>query len=119
MALDASQRARIRKYLGYGSVYLQSNGCEQRFESVLSTLAGVPEDEAQVLVELARCERVDEQIEKVFTTSLAIQDGAIQMRAAYQLQTLRSIGTQAAARISRLITMPLKDGGGFSTSGAM
>jgi len=119
MALDGSQRAKIRKYLGYSSRYLQSGcGDEQRLESAFDAIAGVPDDEAQVLVELERCERVDVQIEKVFTTALAIQDGSIHLRAAYQLQTVRSIGTQAAGRISRLIGMPLKDGGGFSTSGA-
>jgi hypothetical protein len=117
MALDGSQRAKVRKYLGYGARYQQAAGDEQRLEAALDAIATEPYDEDEIVRELARCERVDEQIEKVFTTALAIQDGAISLRAAYQLQTVRSIGTQAAARIANLLGMPLRNGGGFATSG--
>jgi hypothetical protein len=119
MALDGTERAKVRKYLGYGARYQQAAGNEQRLEAALDAIATESYDEDQIRVELARCERVDAAIEKVFTTALAIRDGAIEMRAAYQLQTVRSIGTQAAARIANLLGMDLRNGGGFATAGPM
>jgi hypothetical protein len=117
MALDGTQRAKVRKYLGYGARYQQAPGDEQRLEAAMDAIATEPFDEAEIVLELQTCEWVDQQLRKVAVTALAIKDGAIEMRAAYQLQTVRSLGTQAAARIANTLGMDLKNGGGFATVG--
>ena len=117
MALDGAQRAKVRKYLGYGARYIHVPGDEQRLENAMDAIATVPEDEAQIVVELQRCEQCDQQLEKVFTTVLAVSNGAIHLDAGRQMQIVRSLGTQAAGRIARLLGMPLMNGGGFSPTG--
>jgi hypothetical protein len=114
MALSSAERAKVRKYLGWGARFFQVT---TELEQAMDTLGTAPDDETEVREELLKCQEADEQMKKVFTTALAIQVGAIRSHAHYQLGLIRSMGTQAAARIASILEVPLKNGGGFSVSG--
>jgi hypothetical protein len=110
VALDGTQRARIRKYLGWEARFHQ---VQQDLEQALDAIAVFPDDEVEVLAELQRCIETDEQILKVRTTALAIQDGAIHLRAHYQLGVLRSIGKGHVRRIANILGVAVRNGGAF------
>lgn len=114
MALTGTQRAQIRKYLGWEARFHQVT---PQLEQAMDAIAALPDDEAEVIAELGQCHEVDAALAKVRTTAMAVSTGGVELRAAYQLQTLRSLGTQHAARIANILGVPLRNGGGFSPSG--
>lgn len=117
MALTGTERASIRRYLGYPARFHE---WDTILEQAMNALDGT-DDEAVVRTELARCAAIDAELDAL---DGSIQDvvnagSTIRLSPAQQLSVIRSRGRQAVARLSALFAVPIRSDafgtGGYST----
>ncbi len=110
------QRAEIRRWLGITGRF---PNVDARLEQALDQLGVSPNDECQVVEMSEVCKSIDTQIRNLATGCLKVVDiEGVQLRGAYALDTLRSMGRQYSGSISKIIGIPLEQGGFFSATGA-
>lgn len=105
MALSGAQRAKVRKYLGWSARF---HSTDDRLEQAMNAVANLPDDEAEIVAELARLEDIDAQITATNTTAKVVTLGSIETRAAYQLSVLCRRGRQAAGRIAAILGVAIR-----------
>lgn len=114
--LSEQTRAKVRLYMG---VTPKFPDVDSRLEEALDNMNGNPEDECLLENEIARCDSVQSAIDDLVGGCVKVVEvEGVQIRAAYGLQTLRSMGRQYVAALSRILGVPVVDGGYFSTTGA-
>lgn len=115
MALTDAQRSKVRFYLGWSSRWTDVNS---RLESAMDSLSS-SEDETRVTDALTQCDAIKAKLDALASDcAKVVQVDGIQLRSAYALQTLRSLGRQEAGSISKILGVPMKDGGYFAATGS-
>lgn len=117
MALTGTERAQIRKYLGWTT--LTGSGEERTsLERSMDAIDTRPDDEAEVRVELTRALDADAFIEAQYQLSgKATQVGTIQLRVHYQVAAAIHRGREAVIRMASILDVAVKPGAAFHAGG--
>ena len=111
MALDAAERAKIRRYLGWSARFHQT---DDMLEQAMNAIATEVEDELLVKADLVLLVQIDAELEGIVVIAKATQVGGLQLRAAYQQVVLRSRGRRVSNRIASAMGVT-KRGDAFGT----
>lgn len=105
MALDTPQRASIRRYLGWPGKHHQT---DSGLEMAMDQLSNQADDLAIVIGLIGKCDGIMAELDLVPGTLEATKVGSIQLRGAYQLQTLRSLGRTFVSQLSAILGVEVK-----------
>lgn len=118
MALTAPQKAKCRQYLGWAFGF---NDRDSHLEQSFSGLETKPDEELLITDTLANggilasCEDVDAKLVLAHKRLKASKVGDIALNR-MEIKDLRKEGDRFVARLSRLLGVPVRSGGGYSTS---
>ena len=102
MALTEAQKEQLRIYTGR-SLIDQDSDLERMLRVALR-----PTAEAAIAALLDDCAAVDAQIrDYILKLALAVQDGAIQIRAAYSLGVMQARGRMASNRLCQALSLTM------------
>lgn len=104
MAFTPTERTQIRTYLGWSARFAQFDGALARSFSAMETL---PEDEAQVRLELAECLRIDAAIKAAEARFKADKVGTLELNRR-EIDQLRSNGRMHVGRIATTLGVEVK-----------
>lgn len=107
MALEDSDKAQIRMYLGYSGKYFQVDSI---LEQAMISVSADSDLQTLLLQQVARCQDVDAKLQAADNRQKlqSADQGAIVYRGPTELAALRSQGRMAVGRLAALLGVPVR-----------